>query len=78
MFEKKAYTMRFYRKDLKGLLEIFETMTKFYPRSTDICWDEIRNEWKLTIIVETRFELEVKACSWMLDKAIWFAEHTND
>ncbi len=77
MFKKKVYAVRFYRKELKVLLDFFETMTKIYPKSTDIRWDETRNEWKLTIFVRARFEWEVKACGWLINKAIWFAERLN-
>lgn len=78
MFEKKVYAVRFYRKELKGLLDIFEAATKLYPKSTDIRWDETRNEWKMTINIVSRFDLEVDAFGWLIDKAIWLAERSYD
>ena len=78
MFEKKVYAVRFYRKELKVLLDFFEFMTKLYPKSTDIRWDETRNEWELTIFVRAHFEWEAKARGWLIDKIIWIAEHSYD
>ena len=78
MFEKKSFVMKFYRKKLNGLLALFTIWARRDLMAPKICWDETRNEWKLTIRGTSRFEWAVKVYEWIIDKMISLAEKVDE